>query len=382
MARFLCVFLVILAMFATTAAAEPLEEGTPITLTAPGAVLMEREGGVIFEKNGDQERPVASITKLMTILLVLEKLESGEMTLEDRVTVSMNAAATSGSQVFLDAYSQYSVKDLLRSTIISSGNDSAVALAEHIGGTEEGFVRLMNERAKALGLQNTQYRNCTGLPAEGQYTTALDVAKLSCAVAAHEEYFDYSSVWMDELKHPSGRVTELTNTNRLIRFYSDCDGLKTGSTNEAKYCVSATAERNGMRLIAVVLGVPNSQTRFDEARAMLDYGFASYSRQTVAKEGDLLGKTVRVTLGGQDQVSVALGGSVSMLLKSGQAKNVSLEAELIESVPAPVKKGDELGSVRVLINERIVATVPAVAAEDVRLPGFLEGFVRILYGWR
>ncbi len=381
MARFLCVFLAA-ALMTGSVLAEPLETGTPVTLTAPAAVLAERDGTVIFEKNGDSRRPVASITKLMTILLVLEKLEAGDIAMTDRVTASMNAAATSGSEVFLDAHNQYAVEDLLRSTIISSGNDSAVALAEYIGGTEEGFVRLMNARAAEMGLENTQYKNCTGLPAEGQYTTALDVAKLSCAVAAHETYFKYSSVWMGELTHPSGRVTELTNTNRLVRFYGGCDGLKTGSTNEAKYCVSATAERDGMRLIAVVLGVPNSQTRFDEARAMLDYGFASYSRKTVAKEGDLIGRQVRVTLGGEDRVDVALGGSVSMLLKSGQGKNVSLDATLPESVSAPVSKGDLLGEVRVLLDGKIVAAVPAVAAKDVRLPGFLEGFVRILQGWR
>ena len=178
MARFLCVFLAT-ALMSGPALAQPLEQGTPMTLTAPAAVLIERGGSVIFEKNGDTRRPVASITKLMTILLALEKIESGDIAMTDRVTVSMNAAATSGSEVFLDAHNQYTVQDLLRSTIISSGNDSAVALAEYIGGTEEGFVRLMNERAAEMGLTNTQYKNCTGLPAEGQYTSALDVAKLS-----------------------------------------------------------------------------------------------------------------------------------------------------------------------------------------------------------
>lgn len=385
MARFSRIFciMICLALIMPHAMAKPLEEGTPMTLTAPGAVLMEAEtGAVIFEKKADERRPAASITKLMTILLVLERLETGEITLEDRVTVSQAAAAQTGSQAFLDAHQGYPLKDLLKSTIIASGNDSAAALAEYIAGTEEGFARLMNEKAEQLGLLNTHYVNCTGLPAENQYTSARDVALISREIARYPLYFQYSSTWLDTLTHPSGRVTDLTNTNRLVRFYQDCDGFKTGSTNEAKYCLSATAERNGTRLIAVVLGVPNSQTRFDEARAMMDYGFATYTRTQVARPGDLTGVQLPVKMGARDQVDVALGSGLSMLLKSGQAGKLSFETELPESLTAPVEAGQEIGKIRVLLEGQLVAELPAVTAQKVGLPGMMEGFVRLFAQWQ
>ena len=298
------------------------------------------------------------------------------------VTVSQNAAGVIGSQALLDAGSQYRLDTLLQATIMASGNDSAVALAEFTSGTEEAFARLMNEKAAALGMRDTHYVNCTGLPAEGQYTTARDVALLCCEVARYEQYFDYSSIWIDQLTHPGGRVTDLTNTNRLVRFYTDCDGFKTGSTNEAKYCVSATAVRNGMRLIAIVLGAESSQVRFDEARAMLDYGFATYKRVKLGEEGKRLGEYVPVTFGASDQVEAALAGDISLLLKSGQEQKVSFETDLISSIQAPVEKGTVLGDVNIMLEGKVIAKAKAVAAQDIKLPGFLEGFIRILEQWK
>jgi D-alanyl-D-alanine carboxypeptidase (penicillin-binding protein 5/6) len=266
---------------------------------------------------------------------------------------------------------------LLKAAIIASANDAAAALAEYVGGTEEAFAAKMNRKAEEMNLQNTRYVNCTGLPADGQYTCARDVALISREIARHPLYFSYSSIWLDSLTHPSGRVTDLPNTNRLVRFYKDCDGLKTGSTNEAKYCLSATAQRNGMRLIAVVLGVPNSQTRFDEARAMMDYGFSAYSLTPVARKGGLIGVAVPVKMGARDSVDAALGSGLSLLLRSGQQNQLSFETSLPECVTAPVKAGEPLGTVRVLLAGKRVAELPAVAAQDVRLPGLLEGFFRL-----
>lgn len=384
MVRSFCLLIcLICACLPLTGQAAPLEEGTPMTLTAPSAVLLEADtGAVIFEKNADERRPVASVTKLMTLLLVLEKLDEGSITLEDKITVSPAAAGQPGSQAFLDAYAVYPLKDILKATIIASANDGAVALAEYVAGSEDGFAALMNRRAEELNLENTHYVNCTGLPADGQYTCARDVAAISREVAQHPTYFTYSSTWLDSLTHPSGRMTDLTNTNRLVRFYKDCDGLKTGSTNEAKYCLSATAERNGMRLIAVVLGVPNSQTRFDEARAMMDYGFANYNRVQVAKSGDLVGVQVPVKLGARDAVDVALGSGLSLLLRNGQQSQLSFETHLPESLNAPVEAGEPLGTVQVLLAGQPIAELPAVAAQSVRLPGLLEGFFRLLENWR
>lgn len=387
MARFLklpAVFAALLLyLLPLNALAQPLEEGTPMTLTAPSALLMEAEtGAVIFEKNADERRPAASVTKLMTLLLLFERLDAGEIALSDQVTVSQNAADQPGSQALLDAHAVYPLQDLLKSTIIASGNDSAVALAEYVAGTEESFVTQMNQRAEELGLINTHYVNCTGLPVADQYTSARDVAVISREMCGHPTYHSYASTWLDTLVHPSGRHTDLTNTNRLVRFYRDCDGFKTGSTNEAKYCLSATAERNGMRLIAVVLGVPNSQTRFDEARAMMDYGFATYSRTQVASPGDLAGVQVPVKMGARDQADVALGKGLSLLLRSGQAGRLRFETQLPESLTAPIAQGQEIGKIQVLLEDQLVAELPAVAAQAVRLPGLLEGFTRLWGNWK
>ncbi len=381
--RLLALTAVLCVLLPLTASAQPLEEGQPMTLTSPAAILAETAtGAVIFEKNADERREVASITKLMTALLVLEAIDRGDVKLADQVQVSQNAAAMKGSQALLDANAAYSLEDLLRTTIMASANDSAVALAEYLCGSEEAFVARMNARAQELGMTNTNYVNCTGYPKEGQYTTARDVCTLCCEVAKHPQYTAYSSVWIDKLTHPGGRVTDLTNTNRLVRFYQGCDGFKTGSTDAAKYCLAATAEKNGMRLVAIVLGTPISQTRFDECRAMMDYGFANYQRVAVANKGDLLGESLPVHGGAADTVDLALGSGLSMLLKNGQQSGLKLELAMPDFVDAPVAQGDVLGMVNVLLDGQVIAKLNCVAAVDVPRPGFIEGLYRILNNWR
>ena len=373
------VVLAIAMLLARPALSEaPMEEGTPFTLTSPSAILMEPETGrVIFEKQADARRPVASVTKVMTILLTLEAIDEGRVSLRDSVPVSARASGMGGSQVYLDANQSYPLRDLLKSVIVASANDAAVALAEYMDGAEEAFVRRMNRRAQELGLSDTHYVNCTGLPAQGHYTTARDVAKLSAQLDRHPLYYEFSTIWMDELTHPGGRVTQLTNTNRLIRFYSGCDGYKTGSTNEAKYCISATAEKNGMRLIAVVLGAAAGQTRFDEARSMLEYGFSGYQMFAPVKAGDALGIQVPVYLGGCDVVNAVSGEDCTLLLKKGDQSRIAIEAALVQSVRAPVRKGDVLGEIRVKRDGETVRTLPAVVGETVELPGFLNALLRI-----
>lgn len=384
LAAALCLCLMIpMAGAAAESGGRPLEDGQPLSLTSPSVMLAETATGtVIFEKNADERREVASITKLMTALLTLEALDCGDVTLDDQITVSRNAAAMKGSQALLDAGAAYSLEDLLRTTIMASANDSAVALAEYLGGTEVNFVTRMNQRAAELGMGSTCYVNCTGYPQEGQYTTARDVMRLCCEVATHPAYYKYASVWIDTLTHPGGRVTDLTNTNRLVRFYDGCDGFKTGSTDAAKYCVAATAEKNGMRLVAIVLGAPASQKRFDEARAMLDYGFATYQRTIIARKGDLLGESLPVKGGSSEEVELMLGSGLSMLLRNGQASGLALELALPESVDAPVLQGDVLGTVQVLLDGQIIARLNCVAAHDVPRPGFIEGLYRMLDNWR
>lgn len=381
--RFAALLLAAALFIPSLAAAAPLEDGLPIEITSPAVILAEAETGtVIFEKNADERREVASITKLMTALLVFEALEDNDIALTDQVTVSQRAAAMEGSQALLDADTDYKLEDLLRTMIMASANDSAVALAEYLAGTEENFVQRMNERAQALGMDDTHYVNCTGYPQEGQYTTARDVMTLSCEVSRHPAYHTYASVWVDTLVHPSGRTTDLTNTNRLVRFYEGCDGFKTGSTDAAKYCVSATAEKNGMRLIAVVLGCENSQTRFNEARNMLEYGFATYQRTTIARKGDALGEQLKVNRGSAESVDLLLGSGLSMLLRNGQASQLKMELVIPESIDAPVDAGQVVGFVRVLLGETVVAKLNVVAASAVPLPGFIEGFFRIINAWR
>jgi len=372
-----------LVLCVNCACAAPLETAAPMELTSPSAMLVEADTGtVIFEKGADERRQVASVTKLMTLLLCLEKLEAGEIALKDEVTISPAAAGQIGSQALLDAHAAYPLETLLHATIIASANDAACALAEHMAGSEEAFAELMNQRAQELGMNDTFYVNATGLPDERQYTTARDVAVLACEVCRHPVYFEHASVWMDTLTHPSGRTTDLTNTNRLVRFYPGCDGLKTGSADVSRYCLAATAQKNGFRLIAIVLGTPVSQTRFDEARAMLDYGFANYKRVTLLQKGDRLGKTVAVRMGMQDEVEAAAGNGVSMLIRPGQEKQLSLEVELPEEIAAPVRQGDTLGVVRVMLNGEIISKLPAVAASDVGMPGLLESFIRLFSNWR
>ena len=374
--------LLVLALLLPRAAAAqadaPMEESPPITLGSPSCILTEAgTGRVIFEKNADERRPVASVTKIMTILLTLEAIDEGRVDADDSVLVSPRASGMGGSQVFLDANRSYRLSDLLKSVIVASANDAAVALAEHLCGAEEAFVRRMNERAAELGLTNTHYVNCTGLPAEGHYTTARDVARLSAQLDRHPLYYMFSTIWMDELRHSSGRVTQLTNTNRLVRFYPGCDGYKTGSTNEARYCMSATAKKDGMRLIAVVLGAQAGQTRFDEARAMLEYGFSNYQIVTPVREGEQLGMDVPVKLGAEDSVSAVSGGTCSLLVRRGNTADISLEVALVERVSAPVRVGNVLGEIRVKQGDAVVATLPALAGRTVELPGMIGSLLRI-----
>ncbi len=367
----------------TTQQVAPLETAPSIKMDAVSAVLIEASTGQpIFAVNADERRPVASITKLMTILLTLEALDAGEVKLEDQVLSSSRASGMGGSQALLDGNQYYRLEDLLKSTIIASANDAAVALAEHLAGAEEVFVQRMNARAQELGLDNTRYANCTGLPADGQYTTARDVAELSRRLDAHPRYYNYSTIWMDTITHKGGRVTDLTNTNRLVRFYENCDGYKTGSTNEARYCVSASAKRGNLRLIAVVLGSSGSQARFDTARAMLDYGFANYQLVQAAKRGEKVGMQVAVRRGAQDAVDAVIGEALSLLMRRGEEKSLSLEAVLPDSVSAPIREGEALGEVRVLRDGQEIRRLPLVAAGEVLLPGMLEGLLRILQGWR
>ena len=358
----------------------PLLESPPIKLNCAAALLLEPESGqILFEMNADVQRPVASVTKVMTILLTLEAIEQGRISVDQLLTISANASGMGGSQVLLDTGETQSVDVLLKSMIVGSANDACVALAELMYGSEELCVEKMNARAAALGMENTHFQNCTGLPAAGQHTTARDVAVMTMAMLRHELYFNYSTVWLDEVDHGDGRVTQLTNTNKLTRLYDGCDGGKTGSTDEAGYCISATAKRGDMRLIAVVLGANSGSERFDTAADMFDYGFANYRLYPVAQRGTKVRGSMPVKGGRPDGVSLMLDGDLTLLVSKGQEQQVQLVPELPEWVDAPVRAGQLIGHVRVELDGRTLARLPVVAASESEIKG-IGGNIRKLFG--
>lgn len=362
--------------------AAPLLETPPIELPCAAAILVEPQSGqVLFAQNTDTPRPVASVTKVMTILLALEALSQGRVSLEDEFSISQAAAGMGGSQVLLDVGEVQPFSVLLKSAIVGSANDASVAIAEALYGSESVFVERMNERARELGLTDTHFVNCTGLPAEGQQTTARDVAVMTMAMLSYPTYFDFSTVWLDEVDHGDGRITQLTNTNKLIRLYDGCDGGKTGSTNEAGYCISATAERGGMRLIAVVLGADTGSERFDIASEMLDYGFAHYRLYPVAQEGTKVRGELPVTGGDSAGVPLVLGGALTLLIQKGEEQGIQLVPDLPESVEAPVAAGQEVGGVEVVVDGRSVARIPVLAAREATAKGLKNALSRVLRAW-
>lgn len=359
-----------------------LENEPPFDLECVSALLMEPESGqIIFAFGENERRPVASVTKIMTILLAMEALENGRIALQDPVTVSANAAGMGGTQILLETGEQQPFEVLLKSMIVGSANDAAVAIAEHLYGSVEKFVEKMNERALELGMKDTHFVNCTGLPAEGHFTTARDVACIAAELIRHPAYFDYSTIWMDEVKHSDGRVTSLTNTNRLTRLYEGCDGVKTGSTNEAGYCMAATAQRGDMRLIAVVLGAQTGKSRFNQAGRLLDYGFANYRRYPVARSGEKLRESVRVLGGDSESLDLQLAADLTLLMNKGDQQQIELQSELPDSVSAPVAQGQAIGSVRVVKDGQILSRIPVCAAHSVARAGWMDGLGRVARSW-
>ena len=343
-------------------------------LTSPSAVLIEKSTGrVLFEKDPHTRLPPASVTKVMTLLLVMEALEDGKLKLDDKISVSEHAASMGGSQVFLSPGEEMSVNDLLKATIIASGNDSATALAEAISGSESDFVALMNARAKELGMNDTTFANCTGLDAEGHLTSAHDIAIMSRELIRHDKIKEYSTTWMDSLRN--GAFT-LANTNKLIRSYQGITGLKTGSTGNAKYCLSATAERNGMELIAAIMAAPSSKERFADATKLLNYGFANYTLYDAGSDTEL--PTIPVVLGKSDSVSLRLSEPASILTEKTKTSAITKKLELSDSVKAPVEEGQTLGKLEILSEDKIVKTIQIIASNAVEKLSFPDIFKKIV----
>lgn len=365
MKRIIC-FLLIAAILSSTAyAIEPLHDGD-MDILAPSAILMEKETGeILYEKNAHERIFPASVTKVMTMLLIIEDIEAGKLSLDDTVTASERAASFGGSCVYLEQGEQMSVHEMLKCIAVVSANDCAVAMAEHISGSEELFVRRMNERASELGLENTHFTCCTGLFDDGEhYTSAYDVAVMSRELIRHELIKDYTTIWMDTIRNGE---FGLSNTNKLVYWYPGCTGLKTGYTSTAMYCLSATAEREGVEYIAVIMHGSSIESRNADAKKLLNYGFAAYTLCPLDAQGDL--PEVPVILGRESLVSASIsGGRYALVPNDGRQTSYSLS--LCDSVEAPVHAGDKLGTLTVLRGDESVAVLDVVAASDVERIGF------------
>ncbi len=350
-----------------------------VSIDAKSAILMDwATGKVLYAKNENEKLPVASMTKTMTLLLTFEEIDAGRLSLDEKIVVSDNAAGMGGSQVFLDANNEYSVSDLVASVIIASANDASVALAERIAGSENDFVVLMNKKAKELGLENTNFANCTGLPAPSNYSSAKDVSIIFSNLIKHEKYFDYSKIYLDELTHPSGRVTGLTNTNKLVRFYEGCDGGKTGSTNEAKFCLCATAKRDNLRLISCVVGAENSKTRNKQVSDLFNYGFNSYASVRVVSSDDVI--EVPVLKSSADTFKARAKEDFYNLTKKGEKPVIDVRVNYYEA-KAPIANGEKVGEIVVVSEGEVVKKIDLISCENVKMIGYGESIGEILDNW-
>ncbi len=358
-----------------------IDKNEELEIHAKAAYLMDFATKTpIYSKNEKSHLPIASMCKIMTLLLAFDGIDNGALTIDEQITISEKAASMGGSQVFLEANAKYSVSELLKSIIVCSANDSCVAIAERLAGDERVFVERMNAKAKELGANDTLFANCTGLPKDPQYSCAKDVAIMLSALLRHEKYFEYAKVWMDKFAHPQGRYTEITNTNKLVRFYDGCDGGKTGFTNEAGFCLAATAKRQDMRIISVVIGEENSQTRFNDVRTMFDYAFANYSVIPIIKNDLLLDDKAQVNGGKEKEVSVRPARSVYTLIKRGEKPNVTIETSFYK-IKAPIEKGEGVGELIVYQNGIEFDRVTLLADCTIKKANVLDRLKEIAREW-
>lgn len=355
--------------------------GRKLTQNCKSAYLIDfNSGECLYKENETARMPIASVCKVMTLTLVFDAVADGKLSLGDTVTVSENAAGMGGSQVFLDKGCQYTVDQLVKSIIVCSANDSCVALSETVAGGEDEFVARMNKKAADLGCADTLFANCTGLPRETQYSCAKDVAVMFSNLIKYENYFNYSKIWLEDFVHPDNRTTSMTNTNKLIRKYSACDGGKTGFTNEAGFCLAATARKNSLRLISVVLGASSSDDRFKSVTKMFDYGFANYTNKIVLDKSVNLNDDFAVRGGKRDCVSVRPEENSYVFTKVGEAPEITHKVIAYE-VKAPVKVNQVVGKIEVYKNGVLSDTVNVVASENVEKAGFGDYFKNIAESW-
>lgn len=367
--------LIMIFLFAGVAYAQ-----TPTSQSKSYILIDAGSGSVLMEKDADKQLECASLIKVMSLLLFCEAEKSGRLSLQDTVTVSSHAASMGGTQVFLDANTSHSVENLLKAVAINSANDAAVALAEKVAGSEEAFVEMMNKKAGVLGL-SSKFMNATGLDAEGQTMSAKDIAKVSQELVKHDLIRSWSTIWMDNYSHPDGRTTEMVNANRLVKYYAGCDGICTGSSPKAGYCIAATVKRGGGRFIYVALGSPNSSARFDEAGKAFDYAYAGFTAKTIVTEGQKLAQNMQIAGGTSPYVDIFAAEGFSALIEKGKESTLEKELVLLENVNAPLKNGDVVGYLKITLNGQEIGRVNAIVTKDIGVLDFPNSLKRILTWW-
>lgn len=351
-------------------------------IKSKSAYLIEAETGqVIFRKNELEHLPIASMCKVMTLLICFDKINENELFLDETIIVSENASKMGGSQIFLEENGEYGVEQLIKGIVVASANDACVALAERLYGNEREFVNKMNQKAEELGMNDTCFVNCTGLPQDGQYSCAKDVSKMFSELIKHKEYFNYSTIWMDKIQHPKDRVTEISNTNKLVRFYSGCCGGKTGYTKEAGFCLTAIAERDGTKIISVVIGAPDSKTRFNEVSNMFNYAFSNYITKTIIDKDKPLDFTVEVSNGKQNAINVYPEKSVKLFSEKNSKKSFEIIFNKKSDVKAPIKKGEIIGVLEIYDKGIMVNSVNVLSATSVDKKSFYDNLKDCVDNW-
>lgn len=385
MLKFLCLVMSFLLIFTFTATAtevadlSPLEavpvmaDGEALDLKAKSAILIEQgTGRVLYEKDSSTKSAPASITKIMSLILVFEAIDNGALTYDTILTCSDSAAELGGSQIWLEPGETMSVHELLKAVCVVSANDATVMLAEAVAGSEESFVVLMNDKAKELNMNNTNFVNCTGLDAENHYSCALDVALMSAELLKHEKVTEYTTIWMDSLRNGE---SELVNTNKLVRFYEGCTGLKTGTTSGAGYCLSASAKREGLSLIAVVMNGETSKERFAAAQKLLNYGYAHYKNMEIVPSNEEF--SVKVNKGTVDSLKLTAEGTLYALVKKSEKGEITSQVMLPDSVKAPIKKGDKIGEIVYRINDREIGIIELLSDKNIEKKTVFSSFVTL-----
>ncbi len=358
-----------------------ISENSVLTCNSASAYLCDANSKtVIYKQNETKRMPIASMCKVMTLNICFDEIKNNNLSFDEMIDVSNNASGMGGSQVFLESNAKYKCSELIKSIVVSSANDASMAMAERIAGSEQAFVNLMNEKCAKLNMENTNFVNCTGLPKSGQYSCAKDVATMFGELIKNEEYFKFSTIWMDKIEHPNERFTEISNTNKLVRFYQGCDSGKTGYTNEAGHCLVASAKRNDMRLISVVIKAPDSKTRFSDVSSMFNYGFANYVNKVIIDSKKPYDAMLNVEHGKKDRIQICVERDVCIFTQKNEKLALDIEFTPQKNV-APIVKGEKVGEIVIYNNGLKIDSVNVLALEDVATKSYLDITLDVINNW-